>query len=94
MSPKLYVLYLDDWTGVYIDGELMYQHHAFHEEDVISQLGIECDFVGAYDDYDLMRELSDKGTFSFDEGYPFPETLDEWKEMVKEAHRIKDEEVL
>lgn len=33
----------DDWMGLYIDGELVYEGHSIEEETLLKYVGVNCD---------------------------------------------------
>lgn len=40
---KVVIAYADDWSGLYIDGELKLQGHNLDQRELIRALGVECE---------------------------------------------------
>lgn len=51
VAPKAALVFGDDWTGLYVNGELRLENSTIHVADVIEALGLECETVTADEDW-------------------------------------------
>lgn len=57
---KIKLLYLaDDWMGLYIDGELVYENHSINARDVLRDGMKLRDFEVSYEDHEALEAYSE-----------------------------------
>lgn len=47
--PKLTIVYGEDWAGLYVDGDLYYEHHSIEPHHVANALGVQMNVVSVDD---------------------------------------------
>lgn len=52
-GDKIEFVYLEDWVGLYINGELEYEGHSIDEMRLLDILGVSYDWQEEYDDIGL-----------------------------------------
>lgn len=61
---KITLIYTDDWMGLYIDDNLVYEGHEIEEEVLLKHLNIDCDALWADEEWlnnrgNLPKKLED-----------------------------------